>query len=78
MYLSASEVAVSTMGRYNKCSTFTFTFDLLHPTYSASQTLGPTSKVSEGGCKGEVTGKEGRDGRQWREGGKGTHEKCEF
>jgi len=25
MYLSASEVAVSTMGRYNKCSTFTFT-----------------------------------------------------
>jgi len=29
MYLSASEVAVSTMGRYNKCSTFTFfTFNL--------------------------------------------------
>ena len=24
MYLSASEVAVSTTGRYNKCSTFTF------------------------------------------------------
>ena len=24
MYLSASEVAVSIMGRYNKCSTFTF------------------------------------------------------
>jgi len=40
---------------------------------------GPTSKVSEGReCKGEVTGEEGRDGRQWREGGKGTHEKCEF
>ena len=26
MYLSASAVAVSTKGRYNKCSTFTFTF----------------------------------------------------
>ena len=26
MYLSASVVAVSTMGRYNKCSTFTFTW----------------------------------------------------
>ena len=26
MYLSASEVAVSTMGRYNKCSTYTFTY----------------------------------------------------
>jgi len=27
MYLSASVVAVSTKGRYNKCSTFTFTFN---------------------------------------------------
>jgi len=28
MYLSASSVAESTKGHYNKCSTFTFTFCL--------------------------------------------------
>jgi len=32
---------------------------------------GPTSNVSQGGCKEEVTGEEGRGGRKWREGGKG-------
>ena len=45
---------------------------------------GPTSKVSEGhargrGFKGEVVEEEGgREGSGGREGGKGTHEKCEF
>jgi len=29
MYLSASALAVSTKGRYNKCSTFTFFLPLL-------------------------------------------------
>ena len=30
MYLSASVMAVSTKGRYNKCPTFTFTFYLYY------------------------------------------------
>jgi len=45
MYLSASEVGLSYLGRYTKCSTFTFTFFLqvntprLHPSQSGRYSI---------------------------------------
>jgi len=63
MYLSASEVAVSTMGRYNKCSTF----------YLLAVLNGPTSKARDGKGRGGERGTEGKvkesEGEtRWREG----------